>query len=93
MLSSNQAHSEKDLIKFLDSIKDKVLRLKGFLPAPNGLWHIDMVGDHYQIKESDVAFQVEKELVIIGKDSQDFQEQIIHNWKKIFSEVPNISVH
>jgi hypothetical protein len=49
-----------------------------------------MVGDHYQINPSDSSVDDAANLVIIGKDNQDFSDLISKNWEKIFNEKPSL---
>ena len=81
---------KEPLSDFLSILKPKILRLKGFLKAPQGFWHVDMVGDHYQINPVESSVDDGAELVIIGKDNQDFSALISENWEKIFKEKPSL---
>lgn len=90
LFSSPLKVEKEPLSEFLSIIKPRILRLKGFLKAPYGFWHVDMVGDHYQINPSDSSVDDAANLVIIGKDNQDFSDLISENWEKIFNEKPSL---
>jgi hypothetical protein len=64
--------------------------LKGFLKAPDGYWHIDMVEDFIQLTKLQNHAQLEPELVVIGKDQWDFQSLLKETWERTFKHTPNI---
>jgi hypothetical protein len=64
--------------------------LKGFLKAPDGYWHIDMVEDFIQLTKLQNHAQLEPELVIIGKDQRDFQSLLEETWERTFKHTPHI---
>ena len=90
LISSDKTVEQDELIEFLETIKEKILRLKGFLKAPDGYWHIDMVEDFIQLTKLQNHAQLEPELVVIGKDQWDFQSLLKETWERTFKHTPNI---
>jgi G3E family GTPase len=90
IFSSVLTVEKEPLEEFLSAIKSKILRLKGFLKSSQGFWHVDMVGDHFVINTATLSQAEASELVIIGKDNQDFSELLAENWERLFKEKPSI---
>lgn len=93
ILESEKVIDQSRLTSYLESIKSKILRLKGFLKAPEGFWHVDMVSEHFVINQDKTAQAEKSELVIIGRDNQDFSQLLLDEWESLFSETPKITAN
>jgi len=92
-LESEGSYSDKEMMEFINKIKQYVLRIKGFLKGENGWWQVDVVGDYATVSEAKLGKRdvIEKtKLVIIGHDSVDFKHEIEDAWNETFHEIPAI---
>lgn len=92
-LESEGIFTDKQMEDFIRKIGNYVLRMKGFVKAENGWWHVDVVGDSIEITKTELGKRdvIEKtKLVIIGNDSNDFKNVLETAWAELFQETLTI---
>lgn len=71
---------------FIEAVKGRLYRLKGFVNTPQGWLQVDSVENQVFIKE--VALQKRQKLtktkiVVIGKDETEYEDWLLEQWNKI----------
>lgn len=92
-LEAAGCYEQEDIIAFINKLDNKILRMKGFVKKQEGFWHIDVVGDMIEIEEAVIGKRdviKHTKLVIIGKDEEDFKEEILDAWSQVFHTEINI---
>lgn len=83
----------EDILTFINKLKDYTFRIKGFLKSSENWWQVDVVGDdikvfEYSLGKRDILTM--SKLVIIGKDTKDFGQEIKDSWENVFHIKPAI---
>ncbi len=96
ILTMEKTYDLDKMKEFAMQMSDKVIRLKGFFMSTDGhMVHADCVGDYIKIKPLDedrIEIGSSCELVLIGKDSSDYEGQVIAAWEYFFPEKELICV-
>ncbi|MFI3172896.1 MAG: GTP-binding protein [Eubacteriales bacterium] len=85
--------TEEEITKFVELVKDKLYRVKGFAKIETGWLQIDAMEKQVLIKE--VNLQKKQKLdktriVVIGRDETEFKEWLLAMWKESVDTLPKI---
>ncbi len=83
-------HTREGINAFVESFKGRVIRMKGFIKLEKGYVHVNVVGDYLEMNDHPDEDVDETTFVVIGKDTQEFSDELIHNWKKYLGSEPEI---
>ena len=67
-----------------------MIRMKGFIKLDKGYVHVNVVGDYLELNDHPDEELDETTFVVIGKDTQEFSDELIHNWKRYLGSEPEI---
>lgn len=86
----SQQHSKKALEQFVMKISMYTLRIKGFAYTQEGWVHIDAVEDSIKINIIPQATDLSQKhgIVIIGRSSTPFKDQVTELWETLMGESP-----
>ncbi len=86
-------YTEEDMRALIERIGGFILRMKGFLRGQNKWWKVDVVDNQVEIIETELGKRdiIERtKLVVIGHDTNAFQDVLEHAWLDIFKDTPRI---
>lgn len=88
VLEMNGIFDQENVLKFCKALSGQALRIKGFFRDQQGILHLDGVTGSVKItrmNEADDQAVASTQLVIIGRDSNDFEKDIRRHWQEIFN--------
>ncbi len=85
-LEAQEGVTETTIREFLEVVKSKVYRIKGFIKTPGQWLHLDVVEDSISLKETTLLKKqqlTKTRLVFIGKDEQPYDTWLMQQWQQI----------
>lgn len=89
-IKSRSICTKDQIQKFLDLWKGKVTRIKGFFQEAKGCLQVSVVGELQKITDFPAMPFDNNVVVIIGKDQNEFLEEVRDGWEMCFGEIPYI---
>ncbi len=89
-LACGGSYERKGLAAFLKAVSKNTLRVKGFIRTKEGWYHVDAVGAQCGLNPIRDEPGMEQGLVLIGKGSVPFKDQVIKSWTEYMHDSPQL---
>lgn len=76
----------KQIEKFLQSVAEKMIRIKGFFKTETGCIHVDCVSDDIRMEEIAEPEDHVNQIVLISSGEENCSQWLKEQWEQVFSE-------
>lgn len=80
LVKTDDLVDEDGLLRFVDDVKAKALRAKGFVKTSKGAFKLDVVGDRVELKKIDLTR--DSEITVISKPNHNIADDVRSSWVK-----------